>query len=171
MSAVLSADELYRYYLARDGSGMFGGPSMCFVMLNPSTADAEVDDPTIRRCAGFANREGCTRFEVVNLFAYRTPYPSVLADAAKAGVDVCGPENQLYLRRAIIDHGAAPHRLVVAWGVGAVLDGQQRFVETLQRYAAPDTRVWCLGRTKAGRPRHPLMLRADTPLELWEDWR
>lgn len=171
MSAVLSADELYRYHLARDGAGLFGGPSMCFVMLNPSTADAEVDDPTIRRCAGFASREGCARFEVVNLFAYRTPYPTELAEAAGAGIDVYGPENGPYLSRAITDHGRDPNRLVVAWGAGATLDGERRFMELLRRHAALDLRVWCLGRTKANRPRHPLMLRAATPLELWEDWR
>ena len=67
--ANISADGVYRYYLLRLWDGDDYGDKCTFIMLNPSTADHMVDDPTIRRCVGFAEREGCTGLEVVNLFA------------------------------------------------------------------------------------------------------
>src|SRR5689334_20041621 len=71
-SAVLSPCGLYRYRLTRRWGD---GPALLFVMLNPSTADATEDDPTIRRCTGFAKREGMPAIEVVNLFAWRATDP------------------------------------------------------------------------------------------------
>jgi hypothetical protein len=81
-------------------------------MLNPSTADASVDDPTIRRCTGFSEAWGFDSLTVVNLFAFRSPHPE---DLAKVD-DPVGPVNDLAIREAVF--GAS--RVVVAWGaVGA----------------------------------------------------
>jgi hypothetical protein len=78
--AVFSPDRAYRYLLIRRWA--LGGPTMTMIMLNPSTADAHADDPTIRRCVSLARREGCAALEVVNLFALRSPYPKALLAAA-----------------------------------------------------------------------------------------
>lgn len=75
-SAKISVCGRYRYFLERvlpSGDG-----AMCFVMLNPSTADGEADDATIRRCIYFAGREGCKNLWVVNLFAFRATDPREL---------------------------------------------------------------------------------------------
>ena len=83
-SAVISPDGLYRYRLDRwwgpESEGM-GSNRMPFMMLNPSTADADEDDRTIRRCIGFAHREGCNGITVVNIGAYRATDPDEWAAA------------------------------------------------------------------------------------------
>src|SRR5438128_12388833 len=86
-NAHISADGKYRYFLSR----ILGcGPITTFIMLNPSTADAEVDDATIRKCLGFCQRWGCGTLQVINLFAIRTPHPA----AMKQVEDPVGPDNK-----------------------------------------------------------------------------
>ena len=75
MSAVISDCQRYRYWLERDR----GERPLVFVMLNPSTADAEVDDPTIRRCRRFASDNGYTGIIVVNLYAFTRQRGAMLA--------------------------------------------------------------------------------------------
>lgn len=180
MTAVISDDGLYRYELTRDLPGRWAGgnappPVMCFVMLNPSTADGTQDDPTIRRCKSFAEREGCRTLEVVNLYAYRATKPKDLWDAAAAGIDAVGPENATWVDRAIRLRSLGANCLVAAWGANVEPSAVEWFAALVAAFARTRTaydppRVWCLGRTKGGQPRHPLMLRADTPLEPWDDW-
>lgn len=93
-SAVISDDGLYCYDLQRRWDE---GPVMAFIMLNPSTADTELDDPTISRCSSFARSEGFSGIVVRNLFAYRTPSPTALRNAARAGIDVIGPDNDEWI--------------------------------------------------------------------------
>lgn len=96
----------YRYLLTREG---LGGTGTClFIMLNPSTADAMVDDATIRRCSGFAQRWGYARLEVANIYAYRSTDPRALRDLA----DPVGPENDQYIAEAV----ARADKVVCAWG-------------------------------------------------------
>ena len=153
--ATLSEDRVYRYLLTRTWAP--AGPVMCWIMLNPSTADAMTDDPTIRRCTRFARREDCGGIAVVNLFALRTPNPRVLPVAG----DPVGPDNDLF-----IDEHATPGRLVVAaWGAGGTLHG--RAATVTGRLTAAGVHLRCLGVTDAGQPRHPLYLRADAPLIPW----
>src|SRR5262249_44998661 len=76
-SAVISACGRYRYYLCRKLAGG-GGRVATFIMLNPSTADAERDDSTIRKCVGFGRRWGCGQLHVVNLFGLRATQPTEL---------------------------------------------------------------------------------------------
>lgn len=149
-TADLSDDGLYRYRLTRrwgDGENV-----ATFIMLNPSTADADLDDPTIRRCVGFAKREGCDALQVVNLFAYRATTPAVLRTVA----DPVGSENDEYLRRAI----DSPGLRIAAWGVHGRAD---RIVVVKSAGAA----LHALGTTKDGHPRHPLYVRRDAPLLQW----
>jgi hypothetical protein len=150
-AAELSPCGNYRYVLRRwwvypDGTSMNAPSTAVFVMLNPSTADAAQDDPTIRRCVGYAQRWGMDGIAVVNLFAYRTAYPSVLRDV----VNPVGPDNDRWIREVTHELGAS---VIVAWGAnGNKYTSRVREVVKL----LPATR--CLSVLKSGHPAHPLML-------------
>ena len=170
--ARLSDDGRYRYTLWRAWDDHKQLPHikpkpMIFVMLNPSTADANIDDPTIRRCIGFAQREGLGGMGVINLFAYRTPLPSDLLAARKGGIDIIGPDNLAFQRLYIgmaVEHGTP---VVAAWGSfkEAATEGQ-RFRHRMRQWF-PDKRLHCLGTTGTGAPKHPLYLKADAPITVW----
>lgn len=140
----------YRYQLERSW-----GPSyrLVFCMLNPSTADAIVDDPTIRRCIGFAKRDGYDGITVCNAYALRATNPKLL----KGHPDPIGPRNDEWLERSCI---LSP-KVVVAWGANIDPARAEQMTNIFRRSG---TEVLCLGRTKAGHPRHPLYIRADQPL-------
>jgi hypothetical protein len=153
--AIISEDGLYRYTLQRHwGPGEY----MLFVMLNPSTADAELDDPTIRRCMGFAKREGFGGITVVNLYAYRATQPKELLTVE----DPVGPNNDFYLFSQLQERSDGS--VVVAWGTNAREDRILRFKD-IARQAG--TELYCLGTTKNGSPKHPLYISGSTPLEKW----
>lgn len=145
-SAVISDCGVYRYRLSRWWDEGFRA---VFVMLNPSTADAEQDDPTIRRCIGFAKAWKCAGLEVVNLFALRSTDPMALTTYP----DPIGPENDKAIRDAI----HAPSVVVAAWGVHGRLRGRG-----VQVRALVGNSLYCLGLTRSGHPRHPLYVKADT---------
>ena len=150
LSAAVSSCGKFRYSLGRHWGSE---PDLLFVMLNPSTADARVDDPTIRRCVGFAKREGAGGIQVVNLFAFRATKPEDM----RAAVDPVGPENNDFL----VDLFGRHDRAVAAWGSGPY-HYRAGFVRRLA--AVMDCGLLCLGKTKDGSPRHPLYVRADQPL-------
>lgn len=154
--AVLSDDGRYRYALSRTWEP--GVWSLAFIMLNPSTADAEIDDPTIRRCMGFARSFGYGGITVVNLYAYRATQPLDLWRAE----DPVGPENDAYLRAILADRQEHGVPVVAAWGANAKPD---RVAEVLAMPGA--ARLSALGVTKGGAPRHPLYLRGDSHLTSW----
>jgi hypothetical protein len=112
-------------------------------MLNPSTADAKQDDPTIRRCMGFARRWRYGGIVVVNLFAYRATHPCELLQAC----DPVGPDND----SALTLHTAG-HRVIAAWGRYGRFQGRAGDVLRLLGGHV----VECLGTTRQGHPRHPL---------------
>lgn len=157
-TAVLSEDGVYRYRLAR----WWGGDhrAAIFVMLNPSTADAEVDDPTIGRCVGFAQSWGMGGLVVVNLYALRSTDPKGLWKSP----DPVGPTNDEHLREVAETAAMCDWPLVAAWGANARPDrvAQVRALPGMQKQLSH------LGLTKAGAPRHPLYLRADTTRTRWE---
>ena len=138
--ATFSRDRRYRYRLWRRWDHT--RPVVVFVLLNPSTADARHDDPTIRRCLGFARRWGYGGIEVVNLFAYRATDPRVLRTLR----DPVGRANRYHVRAAL----AQAALVVLAWG--ASTEGN-RMIKVSHAH--------CLGLTNAGQPRHPLYLRRD----------
>lgn len=144
----------YRYQLGRRWGE---GPPLGFVMLNPSTADGLVDDPTIRRCIGFARRDGYAGIIVTNLFAWRATDPREL----RAVADPVGPECNKYIK-------AMPEDVVIAWGATRPRpDTASRIISTCSLLYG--RRIYHLGRTKDGSCRHPLYVRADQPLErAWE---
>lgn len=148
--AVISPCGRYRYTLTRRWGE---GAPLLFVMLNPSTADASVDDPTIRRCLGFARREGFQALEVVNLFAFRATDPAELVTA------VCpiGPDNTRHLIEARRRAGL----VVAAWGAFVPRAYRDRPQDVINVLACG---LLCLGMTAKGEPRHPLFVRGDAPL-------
>lgn len=141
----------FRYTLHRRWST--GGGRVCFCLLNPSTADQYVLDPTLTRCLGFARAWGYHAMEVVNIFALRSTDPKRLYRDA----DPVGPENDRFIRRAARRADA----VVVGWGAhGTLLDRGHAVTRLLAALTTPT----CLGTTKAGHPRHPLYLSAGTRL-------
>ena len=151
--AEFSACGRYRYKLWRVWDA--AQPPVMFIMLNPSTADAKQNDPTIRRCIGFARDWGYGGVRVGNLYAWRTPYPSALRYAP----DPIGKGNDTALHE--LAEGAA--LVVAAWGVhGAWLARAQAF---RREFTRP---LHALGITKSGEPAHPLRLRRTCRLFLLE---
>lgn len=152
--AVLSDCGMYRYHLLRRWGP---GKACVFAMLNPSTADATVDDPTIRRCIGFAKREGCDALVVVNAYGLRATDPKLLWTAS----DPVGPLNDRFVRLALDCAHRDDAPIIAAWGAHARPD------RVLQMSRLTQVRWSCLGITKSGAPRHPLYVRADAPLIGW----
>ena len=155
----------YRYTLYRDLRDPLTAAGrhdrLCWVMLNPSTADEIVDDPTIRRVIRFTRDAGYGALEVVNLFAARATNPKRLYEH----LDPVGPENMA----AICDAFLAADGLVFAWGAsgGARALSQGASVGAWARRF--DLSPLCLGVTADGSPRHPLYVRADQPLVPYEE--
>lgn len=162
MNAVISDCGRYRYRLTR--SVDMGSRVVAFVGINPSTADAATDDATVRKWCGFARRWGFDRIEVVNLFALRSTDVRALA----AAEDPVGPLCDEHLVAAI---GAAEW-IVPCWGNSTKVPGRLRdrvpaVAHLLRIRRPPASSLLCLGTTRGGDPRHPLMLGYDTPLEPW----
>lgn len=151
-------DRKYRYALTREWDR--GIRTMTFIMLNPSDADEERDDATVRRCAGFAVREGCGRLLVVNLFALVSRNPSRLLDDPGP----VGPVNDTHIRNALAMWQWTGGPVVAAWGVvHPRLRPRVRHVLSLAEDA--DATLLSLGGlTAGGHPRHPLFLPSDAPL-------
>lgn len=146
-AAVISEDGLYRYFLSRTWAST--GKKIAFVGLNPSTADATKDDPTIRRCVQFAKDWGGASLWMVNLFAYRATKPSVLLNVA----DPIGSDNDQWLEKIICSADV----VVASWGNhGSLLN---RSANVVGQYA---DKFQALTMTKAGMPGHPLYIPATT---------
>lgn len=155
--AILSPCGLYRYRLWR-AVGLAPG-RVLFVCLNPSTADALIDDPSVRRMAGFAKAWGYGRLDVVNMFAFRATNPKDLGRA----LDAVGPENDSHIRQAV----AEANLVVAAWG-GSIPTKFAARRNSMRRLFEGKT-VMCLSKTEGGDPRHPLYLPRSVPLEvLWQ---
>lgn len=160
--AVMSDDGLYRYALTRSwepADAEAPASVIAFVMLNPSTADADADDATVRRCRAFAHGWSYTGLLVVNLFAWRARHPEELIRTP----DAVGPDNPRYLDSML--SSASVETVVAAWGAMpiAVAHGN-----AFRRRAAQLGRpLYTLGLTRDGHPRHPLYLPRTTALELW----
>ena len=153
-SAVFSDDGRHRYRLTREiPSG--NGKSLAFLMLNPSTATHETNDPTIRRCIGFARRDGYSRLVVVNLFSLVSSDPAALLTAVDADG---GMEND----RAIICAVQDAEFTVCAWGEHGQLRNRAEAVMTFL-YPSRD-KLRRLSVNRSGHPKHPLYVRADAPL-------
>ncbi len=147
-SAVLSPCGRYRYSLLRSWDESL--PRVGWVMLNPSTADASVDDATILKCVRFARSWGYGSMVVVNLFAYRAREPNFM----KLAIDPVGPENE----SSYFAELGVCREVVLAWGNEGSFRGRSSAVmKTLLGSVLAD-RLRVLGLTASGEPRHPLYL-------------
>lgn len=162
--AAISDCGNYRYRLSRSWDA--SSPPLPFIMLNPSTADANLDDPTIRRCVGFAVTHGFGGIAVRNLYAFRATKPVDLWRAAASGVDIAGPDNDRELSTLFDWARSSGTPVVAAWGANAK---PERVAEVLAIEPDGGTTLHHLGLTKSGVPRHPLMLRGDARLTPWLD--
>lgn len=156
MHAVFSKGRRYRYKLRRR---LYKGNKILLIIgLNPSTADGREDDPTVRRCAGFAERLGYDTLLVVNLFALCSTDPRKLRQT-KFPV---GPRNDVWVLRT----ARKAHKIVLAWGAGADW-APERSDQLLLLLSHLD--LYCFGTTKSGAPKHPLYLHSDTPLQRYRN--
>lgn len=150
--AIFSQSRTWRYVLWRKWNEDL--PMVAFCGLNPSTADEENDDPTLRRCIGFAKSWGYGGLYMLNIFAFRATYPREMEAAA----DPIGPDND----RTIKEYQRRSDLTVACWGVfGAHLGRGDHVLKNILT-AGP---VKCLGRTRHGQPRHPLYLPKNQALE------
>ncbi len=152
--AVITGD--YRYLLWREWDSF--NKTVAFIMLNPSRADAEINDPTITRCIKFSQSWGYGRLEVVNLFAYRTPKPSLLKQATQP----IGKDNDRYIVEAV----KRSDRVILAWGNHGTWQQQDLYVLQLLKN---HNHLYSLGMTKKGCPRHPLYLRSNTQPQTYDN--
>jgi hypothetical protein len=148
-STIFSKDKKHRYVLTRvwDESKKM----IAFIGLNPSTATASTDDPTIRRVKIFAHKFGYGGLYMLNLFSFITPYPEQLQrcdDPAK---------NDYYL----IHYGDLADKIVFAWGNFETFGQDNRVIRMFPE-------AYCLGRNSNGSPKHPLYLKSNTDLQLFK---
>lgn len=148
--AILSDCGKFRYALYRVWAD--GLPALVFVMLNPSTADAMQDDPTIRKCIAFAKRLGYGGIAVVNLFAFRATKPADM----RSSVDPIGPDNDKHIVEHCRDWDGMSD-VCCAWGGNAKMDSPRvrRVLELIKRAGSVPK---ALALNADGTPQHPLML-------------
>lgn len=162
-SAEFSECGRYRYTLHRRWDGE---EQVCWVMLNPSTADEVEDDPTIRRCIRFSQRWGYGGLVIVNLFAWRATKPQVIKSLLTNVTEAPSPTGPRNLRaiRGAIDHCAV---VVAAWGVSLQPWSTERGRWVRMECEALGKALKCLGRTRDGSPRHPLYVKGTMRLEVF----
>lgn len=157
MTAIISACGTYRYTLERPVRNhvLTAKPrTILWVMLNPSTADANQDDPTIRQCLAFSERWGFDRLLVGNLFAYRATKPTALWSAHKSGTNIIG-ESAAKADEHLNHLANRADRVVIAWGAHA--ERMPERANHVQSMLMRGHELYALGWTKLGHPWHPLM--------------
>jgi hypothetical protein len=151
-AAHISECGQYRYSLTRSWGS--AEPYVCWVMLNPSTADGDVDDPTLRKCIGFSRRWGFGSLRVVNAYALRATDPRHIRTHA----DPIGWANDVHVQ----SEAARADLVVVGWGQNISEEREWEMDSLLSEY-----RPFCLGITKAGHPRHPLYVPYTSVVRRW----
>lgn len=160
-TATFDTTGKYRYSLGRNWD-INNNKKIVFVMLNPSTADDDGDDPTTKRCINFAKSWGFGSLEIVNLFAYRTPKYN---DLKELTMDIAiGPENEIHINKAL----ESADKIVVAWGENCTIHKINKSQKTKELFTL--RKVYCLGTTLDGYPRHPLYIRKDKGLEVYSNF-
>lgn len=153
--AIISDDSQYRYLLMRQWD--MTKPTMTFVMLNPSTADATREDATTRSCIAIARQNGCGAILLVNLFAVRSKDPSQVITFKEP---IGGKKANEYLRFA----AGRAEKIVLAWGNNGPTINQQRIFDVLRLLANWQGQFYTLGMTAQGEPTHPRFVQQTTPL-------
>lgn len=157
--AIISECKKYRYQLARIWDDK--KPTVTFIMLNPSTADANKDDATIRRCIGFASSWGFGGIKVVNLFPYRSTDPKELLKARNP----FGDSNH----RHIFSCFNNSEKTVCAWGNSAIVN---KLIKKYSLYMPllniPTEELHYIELANDGTPKHPLYLPKIAQLKKYE---
>lgn len=148
--ATFTPDRFYRYRLWRRWGP---GEAVAFLGLNPSTADETLDDPTIRRCIGFAKSWGFDAYYMLNLYGWRSTLPGPLWDGSVA--EPIGPDHD----RHILEVGGSVSYVVCAWG--AFPKAQQRGKDVLHLLNDAGIETKALKLTLDGHPAHPLYLKSN----------
>lgn len=163
-SADFSECGKYRRALYRSWDGLFDEHRSRFALLigqNPSVADGHFNDPTVHREIDFTKRMGLNALVKCNVMDYRATKPK---DLRAPGIKPCSEANLV----AIICHAAKAEKIICAWGV--IHKSLQNHVDdVVGLLRASGKPIYCFGKTKSGQPRHPLYLRADTPLQPFFD--
>ena len=157
--AVFSEDGRYRPLMRRWLGDAFPDRYLLFIGMNPSTADAAVNDPTCAREWTFTQREGFDAMVKANVGDYRATDPKMLL---QPGVEASSPANLPAIRQAAA--GAA--RVILCHGKlnKALAPAGRALVEALTQDGVP---LWCFGTNGDGSPKHPLYLRGDTAIVPW----
>lgn len=170
MSAIFSECGTWRYRLDRQ-INMLGAFPVTFCLHNPSTADAEIDDPTLRRCIGFATAWNASRLTIVNAWAAVATDPADLWRMQ----DPVGPDNDQHIAAVATEAASGGGFVVLAWGAvssppasmrGAAFNRLDRVESLIFATGAPLRTFGYL--TKDGSPRHPLYLPAGAGLTEWQ---
>jgi hypothetical protein len=160
--AIISDCDQYRYRLWRQWDA--SRPTLCFIMLNPSTADHEVNDPTITRCLrrALAGRYG--RMEVVNLFPLRSTDPDrLLTHPAPLG-------HEDITNGSMMDALDRCTRVICAWGAHKAAKGRADEVLRIIRLCDRADQLYHLGHNQDGSPKHPLYTAANVRLRRYTPW-
>ena len=144
----------------------------CWIMLNPSSADEKKDDPTIRSCIKHSKRLGFSDLVVVNLYPFRTASPRECRQIAEEmdNDSVLRYEEELMTNAEIVaEEAGSAWKVIAAWGQSAWDE------EWIHHVIGVIPRLYCLGTTKSGAPKHPLArgrhrILDTQPLILWEPW-
>lgn len=150
--AKFSKDRLHRLCLSRNWDT--NKPAVAFIGLNPSTADENLDDTTIRRCVSFAQSWGCGSLYMLNLFSLRATDPNVM----KAHVTPNTEENNQWL----LELARQSEIVVAAWGNHGSHQGRDK--DVMEKLGWMGLEIKCLGFNKDGSPKHPLYVPASMPL-------
>ncbi len=163
--AIFSDDEVYRWLLTRE---LGGKRTLGVIGLNPSIANLERNDPTVRREIGFAEYWGCGRLVKTNAYGFIATDPKVMKRAAKAGTDVVGVDNDMHIRRMIAEVQLTDGILLVAWGRN-IDPIREREIALILRFS--HATPMCLGIDKhdgSAYPQHPLYLPYERELRPWD---
>jgi hypothetical protein len=161
-TAEISSCGKYRYELTRT---FHSGPTLGFVMLNPSTADALIDDPTIRKCRGFAMKHGYGKIQICNLFGLRATDPKDLRFVLNTKQDAIGPRNEHFICKMIDE----VETIVLAWGNDSIFHNKaarmqrDRVIQGITDHHNAGS-ICCFGMTVGGNPIHPLYVPYDNAL-------
>ena len=170
-SAIIDETGRYRYSLTRiwDKDRL----RLCWIMLNPSIADEANDDPTIRRCIGFAQHWGYGSIEVLNLFAWRSTDPQAMFMHGRDGYDIVGHRNDGHISSAASISILSGSRVFAAWGdCGKTKEQRDLIINRAAHVQELFGETWCLGITKRGNPRHPLYVPNNIePIIYHKQWR
>lgn len=155
-SATFDSSYQYRYSLTRSWNTTRSKP-LTFIMLNPSKADAEHNDPTVFACIQFAKELNYDHLDIVNLFAYRSSLPSDL----RLANDPIGTDNDHYLLKS----AELAKQIILAWGNwGCFLNRHEAVLQLLRPH---QQKLYYLKRNHSGQPGHPLYIKRNTQPQPW----